>query len=188
MTDSELFRHYLAKGSPEAAAWNLSPECAYLDYRLRTWARELVGRRQELSVLNVGIGVGEWDDFLGYLLAGSGTLTSVDNDATICDTLRARQQREGHPNPATVVCADLLAWQSHQRFDLVTIVGSTLPEIGDTHAAVRAALSLLAAGGRVALLTIGDEPDLHGLDVMVLRRETDSAIRTAIRLAVLVAA
>ncbi len=185
MSDTQLLSHYLAKGAPDAAAWNLSPECAYIDYRLRRWVRELVGSRTGLSVLNVGIGVGEWDDFLGYLLAGGGRLTSLDVDPDICRTLELRQRREGHPNPAAVVCADLLTWQPEERFDLVTVVGSTLAEIGDAAAAVRAALGLLADGGRLALFTIGDEPDVGASGGNVVRHTVDDVLPTPLQLMLL---
>lgn len=43
------------------------------------------------------------------LLAGCGSLTSVDIKPGICELFAYRQRREGHPNPATVVCADIMA-------------------------------------------------------------------------------
>jgi SAM-dependent methyltransferase len=145
MDDRELLSYYLERGGE--GRWNLSVEAAYLDYRLRSWAAEL-----DLSgtarACNVGIGEGSWDDYLGYLLEGRASVTSVDVDARICALLEYRQRREGHPNPSRVVCADLLAGPiAGAPFDLVTVVGSTMREIGDHHAAVAASIELLAPRG-----------------------------------------
>ncbi len=185
MTDAALLAHYLARAAPEAAAWNLSPECAYIDYRLRTWGRELVGERRGLNVLNVGIGVGEWDDVLGYLLAGRGRLTSIDIDPGSCILLKARQYREGHTNPASVVCADVLTWKPENGFDLVTMVGSTIAETGDCAAALSAGLSLLAKDGWLALVAVGEQR-IPATAATILRDETDTTLELPIRLQVLV--
>jgi len=146
--DARLLRFYLERGGPEAR-WNLSPECSYLDYRLHSWAAEQVLSGGHANVLNVGIGAGAWDDWLGYLLEGRGQLSSVDVDADIADMLRYRQRREGHPNPARVLCADLLRDEITGGFDVVTVIGSTASETGAWQAALAAAARLLGDGGRL---------------------------------------
>lgn len=120
--------------SHDARRWNLSPECLYIDCFTRAFLREHLDPRQLVSVCNVGIGVGDFDDWLGYWLWGSGTLTGVDIDGAIVHAFRERQAREGHPNPSQAIHADLLQADLGP-FDLVTIVGSTVHE---THAPARA--------------------------------------------------
>ncbi|SCY79650.1 Methyltransferase domain-containing protein [Paenibacillus polysaccharolyticus] len=83
-----------------------------------------------MNALNVGIGVGEWDDYIGYLLNGVGCLTSIDINKDICDIFKYRQQKEGHPNASTVICEDFLACELPQTYDLVTMIGSALQETG----------------------------------------------------------
>ena len=69
-------------------------------------------------------------------------------DPLICERLAYRQQRERHPHPATVVSRELLASESlGAPFDVVTIIGSTLTEIGDRDAALDACIALLSVGG-----------------------------------------
>ncbi len=148
MDDARLLRFYLERGGPEAR-WNLSPECAYLDYRLHGWAAEQLLLGPCASVLNIGIGAGHWDDWLGYLLDGHGRLTSIDRDGAIADTLRYRQQREGHPNPARAHCVDVLRDRIDGRFDVVTLIGSTAAETGEWQTALAVASRALNPGGRL---------------------------------------
>jgi SAM-dependent methyltransferase len=146
--DTGLLRFYLDRGGPEAR-WNLSPESSYLDFRLHGWAAEYLLDGPCENVLNLGIGAGAWDDWLGYLLLGRGRLTNVDADPRIAETLAYRQRREQHPNPATVRCADFLREDLPGGFDVVTLIGSTAAEAGDPAAAVSSAVRRLASGGRL---------------------------------------
>lgn len=113
--------------SHDAHRWNLSPECLYLDCWTRAFLREHLDPRQCPRTCNVGIGLGEFDDWLGYWLEGHGSLTSVDIDGAIVHQFRERQVQQGHPNPAHAVHADLMRAELGT-FDLVTIVGSTVHE------------------------------------------------------------
>lgn len=157
MTDSDLLRFYVEKGHSDAARWNLSPECAYLDYRLRTWAKELIVPCHGIRVCNVGIGVGEWDDFLGYHIDGKGQLVSIDVDEMICDVFRLRQEHEKHPNSAQVINADLLKLPALDPFDVITMIGSTAGEIGEKDKAIAVLAGLLAPGARLILMDVGDQ-------------------------------
>lgn len=150
MTDAELFQLYLDRNGPDAAAHNLSPANLLFEYQTRRLLTEQVPAKGK--VCNLGIGVGAWDDFLGYWLRDRGTLTSVDRDASICEAMRYRQARERHPWPAHVVCADVLERNElvAGSFDVVTIVGSTIAESGgsfDTF--LEAAFALLQPEGRL---------------------------------------
>ncbi|MBX2798273.1 MAG: class I SAM-dependent methyltransferase [Myxococcales bacterium] len=115
-------------------SWRLSPERLYLDCWTRAFLQEHVEPAQCPTVCNVGIGIGEWDDWLGLWALGHGELVSVDIDEVVVRTFEERQRTERHPNPARVIHADLLQ-ASLGPFDLVTVVGSTLHE---THAPARA--------------------------------------------------
>ncbi|MNU63512.1 Methyltransferase domain protein [compost metagenome] len=73
-----------------------------------------------------------WDEYLGYFINGKGAITSIDIDKDICDTFQYRQSREGHSNPSKVICEDFLKTTlPEHHFDLVTIIGSTVGEIGN---------------------------------------------------------
>jgi SAM-dependent methyltransferase len=143
---ADLLEAYLEWHSPEAQEWNLSPENLFIEYT----TRELLRRWLPASgaVCNVGIGTGEWDDYLGYWLGERGRLTSIDVDPAICERFEYRQRRERHPFPATVLNRSILAIDlPRANFDLVTMIGSTLQEIGDYRGALDACFSLLKPGG-----------------------------------------
>jgi SAM-dependent methyltransferase len=157
VTDEELLRCYLERGAPEAARWNLSPECAYIDFRARAWLRDQLAamrprgaRGDGLELCNIGIGVGDWDDYCAHLLGDGGRVTSVDIDPAACARLRYRQLRERHPYPCHVLATDILRGAlAAGAFDLVTMIGSTAAETGDRRGALAAAARLVAGGGRL---------------------------------------
>jgi SAM-dependent methyltransferase len=149
--DADLLRHYLERGGPDAR-WNLSAEAAYFDFRVRDFLERHGDRPAPIDVANLGIGLGLWDDFLGYWIGGTGRLVSIDIDPQVTALLRHRQAREGHPHPAEVVCADLLGDAvTAASFDLVTVVGSTPIETGDPARAIDAAFRLMRPGGQLLI-------------------------------------
>jgi SAM-dependent methyltransferase len=163
MNDSDLLAFYLAKAHPDAQRWNLSAENLQIEWMLRHAIETQLTAADGMRACNIGIGVGEWDDFLGYWLEDHrGTLTSVDIDAEICETLRYRQERERHTNPARVLCEDALKLSlPPESFDLVTLVGSTLGEIDAYEPGLRACVALLAPRGT---LLYSDFEDRHAAE------------------------
>lgn len=131
MNDSNLLQYYLNMRESEAYQWNLSPKSLYLELETRDFFARHFEAFDGIKACNIGIGVGEWDDFLGYWLHGFGKLTSIDIDPDICGLFGYRQKREGHPNPSTVMSGDFLTFDLPiGEYDLVTMIGSTLNEIG----------------------------------------------------------
>jgi len=155
MDDKALLEHYLKKGSAQAQRWNLSPANLFIEQSLRAYLEEKVVPGPEFRVCNVGIGAGEWDDYLCHWLDGRGSLLSLDKDSEICETLEYRQERERHPNPAIVLSKDILGddlpWETH---DLLTLVGSTLHETGDYEKSLAACFQLLKEGGELLYMDL----------------------------------
>jgi protein-L-isoaspartate O-methyltransferase len=153
--DTELLAHYIARGREP---WNTSLEAAWLDYELRAFVMARLPKRRALSVLNVGIGVGLFDDWLGRVIGASngGRITSVDRDLEICRIFEIRQRREQHPYPARVICGDVRdGVLGRQTFDVITVVGSTLEESGDRGATTRALQAALAPTGVLLVAEVG---------------------------------
>lgn len=132
--------------TPVYQRWMLSPERLYLDCWTRYFLRENLDTTDIRTACNVGIGPGEFDDWLGYLLEGQAALTSVDIDHNVVQAHRQRQTRLGHPNPSQVVHGDLLQ-AGLGPFDLVTVVGSTVHETHAPALALRVAQSWVRPGG-----------------------------------------
>ena len=131
--------------------WMLSPERLFLDCWTRAFLRDVLspedlGTDGPAVVCNVGIGSGEFDDWLGFWLEGHATLVSVDIDERQVRALTRRQADEHHPNPSHVVHADLLQAELGP-FDLLTVVGSTLHETHAPAAALRCASAWVRPGG-----------------------------------------
>ncbi|MFD1676247.1 methyltransferase domain-containing protein [Alicyclobacillus fodiniaquatilis] len=148
--DKELLDFYLELRGPEAQPWNLSPESLYLEYVTRDYIKKHLKIFEGIQVCNVGIGVGEWDDYLGYLLVGKGELTSIDIDSEICGMFQYRQMREAHPNASKVLCMDILnSTIPSEQFDVVTIIGSTVRETGEYKKTLRACIDLVRTGGHL---------------------------------------
>lgn len=164
MNDRRLLQFYLARGAPEAQRWNLSPDSLSAELSSRRLLTKWVRPRKGMRACNVGIGVGEWDDFLGYWLEGRGTLTSIDRDRTAADLLRFRQRRERHPNPAEVLCHDVVSGPAPTRgFDLVTVLGSTATESGNAADFWSACRRLLGKDGRLFCLGFRAQQPPHRL-------------------------
>jgi SAM-dependent methyltransferase len=156
---TDLLAHYLARGREP---WNVSLEASWLDYELRAWVRPRLPSGWPVRGCNIGIGVGLWDDWLGHELGVA--ITSVDTDPEICRTFAMRQRREGHPFPARVRCGDPRdGILGRARFDVVTLVGSTLAETGDRGGLELAAITALAPGGVLLVADVGNrEPPSDG--------------------------
>jgi hypothetical protein len=160
--DTELLAHYVERGSEP---WNVSLEASWLDYELRAWVRPRLPAKWPCAACNIGIGVGLWDDWLGHELQTS--ITSVDRDAEVCRRFRLRQSRERHPYPAIVRCFDAATGQlGAARFDVITIVGSTLEETIDRATLEVSALRALAPGGALLVAEVGNReppPDAEAI-------------------------
>jgi protein-L-isoaspartate O-methyltransferase len=152
MTESELLAHYVERGGEP---WNVSLEASWLDYELRAYVIARLPARRPLSVCNVGIGVGLFDDWLGHVVGAR--ITSVDRDPAICRMFELRQRRELHSYPARVVCGDVRdGVLGDARFDVITVIGSTLAESGDRGATTRALEQHLAPDGILIAAEVGE--------------------------------
>lgn len=152
--DDKLLNYYLALKHPEAAQWNGSPACLHTELSTRDYIRKTYSIQSGMQACNVGIGTGDWDDYLGYLLKGKGSLTSLDMDQEICEIFAYRQLREGHPNPSKVVCESIFTTTLPEKsFDLVTLLGSTVRQSGDAHNCLDASMRLLKQGGALMFMT-----------------------------------
>lgn len=148
MNDKLLLDYYLSLRDPEAGLWNLSPQSVYLELETRDFMRRNCEMFDGMEVCNIGIGAGDWDDYLGYLLHGKGNLTSIDIDQEICSLFTYRQAREKHPNSSKVCCENILESSLPDGyFDLVTIIGSTVNEIGNYNDTLENCFRLLKNGG-----------------------------------------
>ena len=146
-----MLEHYVRRG---AAPRSCSLEAAWLDYELRSFVLSKLPARRPLAICNVGIGDGRWDDWLAHVVGAP--ITSVDRDPAICRIFALRQRREGHPHPSIVLCGDVCdGVLGERRFDVITVVGSTLDEGNDRGRMLRALTGALAPGGLLLTGEVG---------------------------------
>ena len=151
-----LLRAYGQCYDAEAGPWNLSVENKYLEYMFAKFFEENFLVAETTHICNVGIGAGYWDRYLSYRLKG-GTLTSIDIDETVCRQLKECLVNEKNPNNITVIHSDVLtAAGLDNRFDIVTMVGSTRTESGLYEKIIEKTFSFLKKGGSLYYQTLDE--------------------------------
>lgn len=157
-----LLKTYSQMYDPEAGPWNLSVENKYLEYRFAQFFRDHFPVKQGAALCNIGIGAGAWDRFLSYQLR-DGCLTSIDIDPLCCRQLREGLDLERNPGKVDVICADVLTLEFQDRFDIVTMVGSTVTESGLGLRMLEQAMGFVKPGGRFFYQSIAPEETMDQL-------------------------
>ncbi|MEL6343559.1 MAG: methyltransferase domain-containing protein [Myxococcota bacterium] len=131
----------------EAQRWNLSPERLYLDFWTRFFLRNHLTPDHLNHICNVGVGAGEFDDWLGYWNHGRARLSGIDVEPSIIHMLTERQRIERHLYPTEGVVGGLFQIDHLKDIDLITAVGSTLHETANQEEALTALQRWLKPGG-----------------------------------------
>ena len=161
-----LLRTYSQMYGPEAGPWNVSVANKYLMYRFADFFEKNFRVREEDCICNIGIGAGEWDEYLSYQLR-QGSLTSIDRLEICCRQLEQRLILEENPHKVRVICADAGELALEGQFDIVTMVGSTVAESGMALALVEKAMDFVKEGGALYYQSMDS------------REDCDRVIRTA---------
>lgn len=153
-----LLRTYSQMYGPEAGPWNTSVENKYLEYRFAEFFEKHFPIAPDTGICNIGIGAGDWDIYLSYRLKG-GSLTSIDRLDICCQQLKQRLICEENPNAVTVLCADAMSLDFPERFDILTMVGTTGKESGDSMKLLEKAFSFVKPGGCVYYQSLDEAED-----------------------------
>lgn len=164
-----LLKTYSQMYGPEAGPWNLSVENKYLMYRFADFFETHFKVETSDCICNIGIGSGEWDEYLSYKLKG-GTLTSIDRLEICCRQLEQRLLCEGNPSEVRVICSDVLDLNLERQFDVVTMVGSTVMESGTGTALLEKALGFVKKGGAMYYQSIDGTEDSNLILKMAFER------------------
>ena len=155
-----LLNTYAQMYGPEAGPWNLSVGNKYLEYRFADFFERHFTVTEGMDLCNIGIGAGEWDRYLSYKLK-NGSLTSIDRLEICCRQLEKRLVCEGNPNKVTVICSDVMELESKEQFDIVTMVGTTGMESGDSISLLEKASHLVKTGGSIYYQTLDEKEDCN---------------------------
>ena len=169
-----LLKTYSQMYGPEAGPWNLSVENKYLMYRFADFFEKNFAVGETDCICNIGIGAGEWDEYLSYKLK-KGSLTSIDRLEICCRQLEERLSWEGNPNDVKVIWADAMDLSLDGQFEIVTMVGSTAMESGTGTALLCKAMGLVKPGGALYYQSIDADEDCNG----VLKLAFDRGLKLA---------
>ena len=156
MDQEFLLKTYSQMYGPEAGPWNRGVTNKYLEYRFTAFFEENFAVKSGDDLCNVGIGAGAWDRYLSYRLEG-GTLTCIDIDPLCCRQLCEGLICEENPNHVEIICSDVMELELTNRFDIVTLVGSTERESGRGAALLEKAASFVKPGGSLYYQTLFED-------------------------------
>ena len=142
--------------SGEAGEWNTSLSNKYLEYMITRFFEENFVIKPDLDILNIGIGAGYWDRYLSFKVP-EGSLTSIDIDGVCADNLKLCLANENNTERVTILCDDAITYRFDKKFDIITMIGSTVDESGNAEAIIRNAVSFLKEDGALYLQMICDQ-------------------------------
>ncbi len=149
-----LLQTYGEEYGPDAGTWNTSAKSKYLEYRITAFFEEYFSVNPADIICNIGIGAGNWDRYLSYRLK-NGTLTSIDIDSECCKIFELKLENEKNPSLIKVINSDVLLLNNlDNRFDIVTMVGSTRLESGLFEKIIIKAIKLVKPGGSLYYQTL----------------------------------
>ena len=155
-----LLHTYAQMYDPEAGPWNLSVQNKYLEYKFADFFENNFLIEDKTDICNIGIGAGEWDIYLSYKLK-DGSLTCIDILEVCCRQLELRLLCEGNPNDVRIICADAMAVKPDKKFDIVTLVGSSVMESEMGIAFVENAMSFVKEGGAMYYQSLDEKEDCN---------------------------
>ena len=162
----------------DAGPWNLGVRNKYLEYMLAKFFEENFIVEEGADICNVGIGAGCWDRYLSYKLNG-GSLTSIDIDEDCCRTLKDGLVNEHNPNSVEVIHSDVMLVEGcENKFDIVTVVGSTRLESGLYEILLGKAISFIKKGGSMYYQTLDRDEKMS--DFLKLCNEYDLTVENYI--------
>ncbi len=140
----------------EAGEWNTSLSNKYLEYMITRFFEENFAIKPDYDILNIGIGAGYWDRYLSFNVP-EGSLTSIDIDEECADNLKLCLKNENNTERVKIICDDAITYRFDKKFDVITMIGSTLDESENAEAIIRNAISFLKEDGALYLQMICDQ-------------------------------
>ena len=144
-----ILEYYSEFNNEECGKWNTSLKSKWYDYKITEYFEENFNLKGAKSICNIGIGPGHWDRYLSYHMNEDCRLISIDIDIDITETFRLCLENEQNNRNIEVINKDIFEYNPKDKFDIVTMVGSTVQEIGYYNEIFKKATSLLNDSGEL---------------------------------------
>lgn len=144
-----ILEYYSEFNNEECGKWNTSLKSKWYDYKITEYFEKYFCFRLAKSICNIGIGPGHWDRYLSYHMNDECKLISIDIDSDITETFRLCLENEQNNRNIEIINKDLFDYSPVDKFDIITMIGSTVQEIGLYKETFNKVSSMLTERGEV---------------------------------------
>ena len=152
-----ILEYYSEFNNEECGKWNSSLKSKWYDYKITEYFEDNFNLKGAKVICNIGIGPGHWDRYLSYHMNEECRLISVDIDTDITETFRLCLENEKNNRNIEIVNKDILNYNPIDKFDIITIIGSTIQEIGCYTETFKKIISLLTDNGELYYSSVSKE-------------------------------
>ena len=144
-----ILEYYSEFNNEECGRWNTSLKSKWYDYKITEYFEKYFNFRLAKSICNIGICRGHWDRYLSYHMNDECKLISIDIDSDITETFRLCLENEQNNRNIEIINKDLFDYSPVDKFDIITMIGSTVQEIGLYKETFNKVSSMLTERGEV---------------------------------------
>lgn len=152
-----ILEYYSEFNNEECGKWNTSLKSKWYDYKITEYFEENFALEKALTICNIGIGPGHWDRYLSYHMNVKCRLVSIDIDSDITETFRLCLENEQNNRNIEIINKDIFEYNPKEKFDIITMIGSTVQEIGFYNEIFKKATSMLNDNGELYYSCVNKE-------------------------------
>ena len=152
-----ILEYYSEFNNEECGKWNTSLKAKWYDYKTTEYFEENFNFKESKTICNIGIGPGHWDRYLSYHMNDECKLISIDIDSDITETFRLCLENEQNKRNIEIVNSDIFDYIPSHKFDIITMIGSTVKEIGLYKETFKKAISMLNDNGELFYSSVTKE-------------------------------
>ena len=152
-----ILEYYSEFNNEECGKWNTSLKAKWYDYKTTEYFEENFDFKESKTICNIGIGPGHWDRYLSYHMNDECKLISIDIDSDITETFRLCLENEQNKRNIEIVNSDIFDYIPSHKFDIITMIGSTVKEIGLYKETFKKAISMLNDNGELFYSSVTKE-------------------------------
>lgn len=157
-----ILKYYGEFYNEECGKWNTSLKAKWYDYVITEYFEEHFNLKDAKCICNIGIGPGYWDRYLSYNMNNDCKLVCVDIDSDITETFSLCLKNEQNNNNIEIVNNDIFNYEPQETFDIITIIGSAVQEIGFYNEIFEKSINMLNYNGELFYSCVNeDETQVH---------------------------